>query len=59
MAAAVPEPESQDGLLLAALACLTGADVPPDEADWAVPDPDTGRIRTQAWAGRGRTRAWR
>jgi hypothetical protein len=39
---AASQPESQEDILEAALASLTD-DIPPDEADWAVPDPDTGR----------------
>src|ERR1700730_18556800 len=43
MPAATPQPESQEDLLDAALAALTEADIPPDDADWAPPDPDSGR----------------
>jgi hypothetical protein len=36
-------PESQDGILAAALAALTAADIPPDDDAWAITDTDTGR----------------
>jgi hypothetical protein len=40
---AVPAPESQEDILEAALAALTDGDIPPDNHEWAVPDPDSGR----------------
>ena len=43
MPAAVPRPESQEEILAAALAALTGADIPPGEHDQALPDPGSGR----------------
>src|SRR5487761_1462513 len=36
-------PESQEVRMEAALARLTDADLPPDDADWALSDPDCGR----------------
>ena len=41
--AAASQPQSQEDILTADLAALTDADIPPGEADRAVPDPDTGR----------------
>ena len=40
---AASQPESQDDILAAALASLTAADIPPDDHEQALPDPDTGR----------------
>lgn len=40
---AIPQPESQEDILDAALAALTEADIPPDDVDWALPHPDSGR----------------
>src|SRR5487761_1041997 len=46
-------PESQEELLEAALARLTDADLPPDDADWALSDPDCGRPATLAGLSAG------
>ena len=43
MPAALPQPESQEDILNAALAALTVDDIPPDDTAWALPDPDYGR----------------
>src|SRR5487761_1041317 len=46
-------PESQEVRMEAALARLTDADLPPDDADWALSDPDCGRPATLAGLSAG------